>query len=90
MGTSTRVSQDLGLARQRLSLVLAPRPRRKSHRSRNVPLALKVSAHEARALRVMARELDADSETGAVLLRAFSLAEVLVLYDAHLEQRRSA
>lgn len=90
VNTKTLVAQDLGEARKRLALVVSPRPRRKSHGSRNHPLALKVTGREARALRVMARELDVDSDTGAVLLRAFSLSEVVVMYDAHLEQRRSA
>lgn len=74
-----------------LDRALARRPRRKPQGSWNVAISLKVSAREARALRVMARELNVDSGTGAVLLRAFSLLEVMAMYDAHLAAlRRSA
>lgn len=90
MSTSTPIPQDLAEARQRLAVVLAPRSRRrKSPGSRSISVGFKVSAREARGLRVMARVLDLPSDTGAVLMRAYSLADVMAMYDRHLADRQA-
>lgn len=81
MPTPTPVAQDLDVARQRLAAVFAPRPRRKSRGSRSISRGFKVTSREARALRVVARELGVRSFTGTVLLRVFSLEEVVAMYD---------
>jgi hypothetical protein len=81
---------SLAGARAHLAAVLTPRVRRRSAGSRTVAVGIKVSAREARGLRVMARVLDLDSDTGAVLLRHYSLAAVMAMYDQYLAERRKS
>jgi hypothetical protein len=88
--TQAPVAQDLSEAKQRLIAVLTPRSlRRRSPTSRTISRGFKVSSREARALRVMARALGVPSDTGAVLLRAFSLQDVMEMYDRHLAERQA-
>lgn len=90
MAPSTAPTQDLQDVRQRLAAILAPRLRRsKSPQSRSISVGFKVNSREARALRVMARVLDLSSTTGAVLLRAYSLTDVMTMYDRHLAEKHA-
>lgn len=87
MAHDTSLLQD-PKERRRVAALRRRPGRRRSSSSRSINAGLKVSGREARALRVVARLLGLGGP-GTLLLRAYSLEQVMRMYDDHLVARRA-